>query len=295
MQVVKRLSGFCVLRSLLLIAILLAPISDRIAAAGVIVIGALSPSNPGGVSIGIDGIAFDGTPNALVIDRWSWDIERVSVQDASLIGSTTSTPVRTFYNSQLAYDSTTGDLYTVYTNQYLVRIAAGTYQNTIVGGGIGAFFNFVGLAADPSGNLWLATDDNGGELWSIDKQSGIGTLHTTVNVPVSSQITSMMIDSSNHFILSVLNNLDPVSFLSLDPNTGNTSLLTTSSTNTTVNAMAYDPVTQNYYGIQNSNTLIQIVGVPEPSGIVLAALGLIGVAVVGRQRALISFPYPRGC
>ena len=92
-----------------------------------------------------------------------------------------------------------------------------------------------------------------------------------------------MIDSINNFILSVLNNGDPVSFLSVDPNTGNTSLLTTSSTNATVNAMAYDPVTQNYYGIQNDNTLIQIVGVPEP-GIVLAALGLIGVAVVGRQR-----------
>ena len=247
----------------------------------------MNPSNPGGVSIGIDGIAFDGTPNALVIDKWSWDIERVSVQDASLIGSTTSTPVRTFYNSQLAYDSTTGDLYTVYTNQQLVRIAAGTYQNTIVGGGIGAFFNFVGLAADPSGNLWLATDDNGGELWSIDKQSGIGTLYTTVNVPVNSQITSMMIDSSNHFILSVLNNLDPVSFLSLDPNTGNTSLLTTSSTTTTVNAMAYDPITQNYYGIQNSNSLIQIVGVPEPSSIILAAWGFLSVAAAQRSRALI--------
>ena len=118
MQVAKWLGGFRVLRSLLLIAVLVSPITDQRAAAGTVVLGTMNPSNPGGVSIGIDGIAFDGTANALVLDRWSWDIERVSVQDASVISTTTSTPVRNLLQQPVGIRLDHRRLLHVYTNQY---------------------------------------------------------------------------------------------------------------------------------------------------------------------------------
>jgi hypothetical protein len=253
-----------------------------VAAGGVVSIGDLHPSNPGGVSIGFGGIAFDGTPNALVLDKWSWEIKRVSLADAAVISGATSTPVPSFqYNSQLAYDPTTGDFYTTTLNTALVRIDGDTLQHAQVGAGIGDFFNFVGLASDPAGNLWLATDNNGNQLWSVNKQTGVGTVHTQINVPLGDQVQSMLIDGGGHFILSISHN-GFKSFYELNPATGNVTLLAPGD-NGTIFAMTYDPVSHAYYGIEEGFFLVKIVGVPEPATILLAGFGAIALTVIARR------------
>ncbi len=251
--------------------------------AGVILIGTLTPSSQQGVTTGFSGIAFDGTPGALVLDRWSWEIKRVSLQNAAVLSTSTSTPVPAQqYNAQLAFDSSTGNFYTVTLNTSLVRINAGTLVNTQVGSSLGAFYNFVGLSADGAGNLWLATDHNSvEELSTVDKQSGFAIGQKIITAPTGDQVTALLIDGAGRFIVAMRHSTGPITFNLLNTATGATTVLTQGSTNA-ITAMAYDPMTQNYYGIENGVRLVQIVGVPESTSIALLAIGIFGLLLKWR-------------
>lgn len=242
-------------------------------------IGQLTPFPKPGVSIGVTGLAFDGSPGALVLDRWSWEVSRVSLSNASVISTTDSLPLQS-YASQLSYDDATGDLYTIEGNTRLVRMAAGTLANSIVGTNLGDFFNFVGLGKDLAGNLWLGVDNGGPQLWSIDKTTGLGTLEKILTLPVNHQLQRMMIDSAGRFILFIDGPSDNF-FAELDSNTGNWTQLN-SVGSTRFNALSYDPLTHAYYGITTANTLVRIDNVPEPGTLVLMGLGAAGL-VCGAQ------------
>jgi hypothetical protein len=248
------------------------------APAGVVTIGSLAIFPKPNVTDGVEGIAFDGSPNPLVIDRWSWAINRASLTDASTLQSHQTSPVPSTYNDQLVHDSASGDFFTISSNQQLVRINGTTYGISNVGSGIGKFFNFVSMAEDPAGNLWLANDINGGQLWRVNKTTGVGNLQTVVAPVVNGQVTALLIGDAGRFIVYTHVPNVPGWFDLIDPNTGARTFLSSGvSSDTYLSAMDYDPVSRQYYGIVGLNTLVRITGVPEPSGFVLAAIGAGGL------------------
>jgi DNA-binding beta-propeller fold protein YncE len=275
-------SGLCVVATICLCASWLH--------AGVITIGPLTPFSNGGPTPGIEGIAFDGTPNALVIDTLSWAVSRVSLQNAAVLSSTVSMPLPPDnYNDQLVFDHTTGNFYTIEDDTTLVKIAPGTFANSTVGS-TGQFFNFTSLAADPAGNLWIGTDHNGGELWSVNKQTGLATFQTHINVPSNHQLTSLAIDEYGNFLIYALSNAFnlPNDLCSVNPATGATAILAPGATGVPVfaDAMSYDPLTKSFYAVMEDRTssftysLARITGVPEPTSAILAA----GAVLLLRRR-----------
>jgi hypothetical protein len=121
----------------------------------------------------------------------------------------------------------------------------------------------------------------------VNKLTGIGAVHTAVHLPSSHQLTSIMIDAAGNFIVYGRSSAvgTPSYFYNVNPNTGATTILAEGWSNpfSTITTMAYDPVTKGYYGILTQggsgfNQLVQITGVPEPSSLVLATLGFIGLA-----------------
>jgi hypothetical protein len=272
----------CASAAVLLLLFRFAPVIH----AGVTQIGLLNPF--GTPSVYISGIAFDGTPNPLVIDSQNWTTARVSLQNATELSSTVSNPVPNPDSASLAYDPTTNNFYTIGDNQYLWSIQNGTLTKSPVGSVDSAAFNFSALAVDPSGNLWLTTDYAGNSLWEINKQTGVGTLKAQMNLGVNNQVTALAIDGSGNFIIystiPITNGVSvPEYFYSVNPNTGATTRLSQAFLNTPTNfsdmtAMAYDPVTNGIYGIQENVTanpitfdLVQVTGVPEPGSICLLA------------------------
>jgi hypothetical protein len=210
-----------------------------------------------------------------------------------VLSSTTVAPLPTQYNDQLTYDPTTGNLYTVEDNSYLGVISSGGTQSSVVGTGIGASFNFEGLAADPSGNLWLATDDNGGELWSINKQTGVGTLQTRIHIPVDFQITSLAIDANDDFVVYGLSQIfnSPNYIFSVNPTNGTTAVLTLGAPNpeALLNSMAFDPQNNALYGILEDRSvdprtysLVQVTGIPEPGALGICCCG--GALLLRRRK-----------
>ena len=283
-------AGRSLAKSTFLVCLSLATAVGR---ADVTEIGLLNPSNPGGVSIGFEGIAFDGQPGALVLDRWSWGASRVSLADASVISTQISNPVpHDTYNDQLVLDAATGGFYTLAENETLRYIAPGTLNNSVVGP-FGVFPNFLGMAEDPAGNLWAAMDHNSAaELWSVNKQSGAATLTTTIPLPVNRQLSTMTIGPQGQFIISVLNNNsnDSLEFYQLNPLTGGKAFLSQEPWAEKL-AKAYDPVTAGYYGIENGNVLVKITGVPEPGTwllSIIAAGGFMAVCRRSRRRARVE-------
>ena len=271
-------------------------LSAAAAHAGVRVIGPLIPSGTHTGGAAVEAIAFDGSPDPLVLDRLSWALERVSTQDATVLSSAVSPPAPDGFNSQLVYDGATGDFYTVRLNQTLVRISGATLSHSPVGSGIGAFFNFVSIAEDPAGNLWLATDAGSGELWTVDKQTGVGTVQTSIHLPPNHQLTSMTIDTAGDMIVYAYSNdvATPSYICKVDPSTGATSILSQGSDNAFafLNAMSYDPASASFYGIleDRSNTsdytfsLVQVTGVSLPEPLSVCALGACCLIALRRRR-----------
>jgi hypothetical protein len=291
----------CLCPAAFTIAILLGLIrSAAVVHAGVINIGELFTAAPPNDLIA--GIAFDGTPNPLIIDSENWSLSRVSLQNAAAISTTFSTPFPNASNQALAYDDSTASFYTMKANEYLYKIQSGTLANSPVGNGVGAFFNFNSLAVDPSGNLWLATDNDGNSLWEIDKQTGVGTLRTTINLGVNNQITALAIDNAGQFfVYSTTPVLDgqptPTFIYQVNPNTGAATQAAQVFLNTRTSfgimlAMAYDPMSKGYYGIEQNDLanprtfeLVQITDLPGPS-----ILGFLSICTVAglRRRAKID-------
>jgi hypothetical protein len=256
------------------------------APAGVVTIGSLDMFPKPAVTDGVQGIAFDGSPNPLVLDRWSWAINRASLTDASTLETHQTSPVPSTYNNQLVYDSASGDFFTVSSNQQLTRISGSTYSISNVGSGIGQFFNFVSMAEDPSGNLWLTNDNDGGELWRVDKTTGVGSLQTVIAPVLNGQVTALLIDDAGRFIVYTHVPNVPGRFDLIDPSTGARTFLSSGVTSDTyLAAMDYDPTSHQYYGIVGQNTLVRLTGVPEPSGVALAGIGVGGLFAWARVRS----------
>jgi len=262
-----------------------------------VTIGQLHPFVPAQVSPGIHGLAFDGSPGALLLDQNTWEVKRVSLADASVFDTQASVPVPTDNGVQLVFDHTSGDYYAIGYNQYLYRIDGDTLATEKIGNNIGGFFNFVGMGIDPAGNLWFAVDHNStAKLWSLDKTTGVGTFQHNIPLPVNDQLTTMMIDDAGNFLIYVRNAIlgSPGHIRLVDPNTGASSIVTAIAENGIgfLTAMDYDPLTKAYYGIHENRsveprvfTLVRITNVPEPSSVALAALAGSILLIARRRRS----------
>ena len=102
---------------------------------------------------------------------------------------------------------------------------------------------------------------------------------------MNGQVTVLLIDDAGHFIVYTHVPNVPGWFDLVDPVTGVRTFPSNGvSSGTYLAAMDYDPTSQQYYGIVGQNTLVQITGVPEPGGAVLAAIGAGGLLVWVRRR-----------
>jgi preprotein translocase subunit SecA len=182
-------------------------------------------------------------------------------------------------------------------NQYLDQIQDATLNLSQVGSVAGETFNFNALARDPQGNLWLVTDYGGNSLWEINKQTGVGTLKTQIELPGNNQATALAITGTGQFVIysttPVTNSISAAEyFYLLNPTSGSTTQVSQAFTNTPtvfadITAMAFDPANNGIYGIQENvlaspktYDLVQITGVPEPGSV----LSLGGIAVIGLTR-----------
>jgi hypothetical protein len=259
----------------------------------------LTPYPEPNVTPGITGIAFDTDPNPLILDRWAWTLARINRLSGATLSSQVSNPV-SGYNTQLLFDPATGYYYTTTENTKLVRIdrAAGTHATV---GNIGAFFNYLALGIDPAGDLWLAGDrNNEGELWKVNKTTGVGTLQHTIDVgnPFR-QITSFVIDSSGKFYVSARAPA-PGQFENIyqvDPATGIGTFATSTGQNPfrALIAMTQDPLTHYFYAISEHRDVnpytyyyAQITDLPEPA---VTATGFALLAISAgriRRRRVVS-------
>ena len=160
---------------------------------------------------------------------------------------------------------------------------AETRVGTDLGGGV---FNFLDTALDPTtGRLWAITDQNGGELYEINRTTGVATLHNSFHM--STQLTSLAIGPTGVFYAS--NNSSSLSvedqIFAINPATSNIAPITTTGyfAGNYLLDFAYDPYSHDWYGVvektqpisdPRSWLLVKITGitVPEPSGIVCFAL-----------------------
>jgi len=140
----------------------------------------------------------------------------------------------------------------------------------------------------------MTSDSAGSELWTIDKATGVGTVHTAISLPVNYQLASLVIDANDGFtVFAHSDDLgQPSEFFNLNPNTGATIPIADSPLSNSIfpNSMSFDPQNGNVYGILEDRTtdnprtytLAHITGIPEPATISL--LGLALPALLMRRR-----------
>jgi len=253
---------------------------------GVAQLGQLYP-NP--VSF-ISGLTFDNDPNPVDLDA-IWTLNRVDKSNASVITSNASAPAGSFGQS-LVYDPTTGYYYSAGAANSLVRIDPVTFAHVTVGS-FGTTFNFIGLAVDSSGTLWLGADHNSNEeLWKVNKITGLASFQRPIIFPDGhSQLHTMTIGSDGTFYAAARSISDAEGIYRIDPNTGLAPFVTgiSSSFQDTLLALAQDPMTKDYYGVLGNNSssgstfyLEEITGIPEPAyGL---AIGLATLLLTRRRR-----------
>jgi sugar lactone lactonase YvrE len=259
----------------------------RHAAAGVNVIGQLPQQSSG---FGYNGLSFDTDPNPVVLARWEWTLRRIDKTSAAVLSAVTSNPVTSF-NDQLVFDRTTLNYLTVGyssdTNQdTLVSIDPVNYNHSTIGAlGVG-FPNFHGLAIDPSGSLWYGADVNGGaKLWSLDKSTGAATLSREITFPGGLQFHTLTFGSDGTlYVAASAYQFDDggEGIYRVDRNNGIATFLTSTDRGAgfqTIQSFSQDPLTHRYYGISgptdtnNRYYLVEITGVPEPSGLTVLCAG----------------------
>src|SRR5204862_4829232 len=108
----------------------------------------------------ISGITFDGAANPLIIGAHADYVKRLDLTNASVLATQTLNLNRTGVRC-LEYDAATGNYF--FSQQVgpdalgVLNLSSGT--QTVVGSSFANFnFNFLSLAEDPSGNLWMMTD-----------------------------------------------------------------------------------------------------------------------------------------
>jgi len=222
--------------------------------AAVTEIGQLHPFLKPGVTPGFEGIACDGSTNPIVLDRWAWTLSRVDGSSAAVLDSHVSNPVSSF-NGALAYDAPLGCYYTTTGNKTLVRLDPDTGTHTSIGTSLGATFNFISLAVDPSDTLWLATDNAGAEqLWTVNKTTGVATLDHAITFTDSRQVTAMAIEPNGTFVVVANSGLFDERFYQVDPLTGNPTALGKTGIAggqlRFMNSLTFDGTTGRVYGVE---------------------------------------------
>lgn len=275
-----------------LLTILLVP---RAALAGHRHIAQLPVTNTG---VGIAGIAFDGGPNPLVLDADAWTVHRIDVELGGILASNTplNPPGPTGWARSFTHDQTDGAFYAQHHPEGLVRISPDHTQVAHIGPAW-PLFNFMSLAVHPlDGSLWLATDNSGGQLWRVNKQTGAVTHHRTFGVFHSSGggIQALSIGPDGQFyVVGGTSVFQRDNIYAVDPDTGVISFVTAldlPSNDDNIEGFDYSPVTGRWYGVHEVRlasprryNFIEITGIPEPT--MLAPIAAMALALAQRRGA----------
>lgn len=136
------------------------------------------------------GVTFDGEANPLVVDGFGALIWRIDINDASVVSTHILKADQENIDNQhgftpccnraLDYDVSSGNYYVdrrqspANDTLYTVDPQTGAVNEI---GLTGTDFTFLDQAIDPTtADLWLITDNGGGQLWSVNKTTGIGTM-----------------------------------------------------------------------------------------------------------------------
>ena len=283
----KAIAGFV---SLCLFCTLL--LNPSIASAGSVVIGQINPLDL--TMFGVTGITFDQGRNPLVIDGLGTALWRLDINDASVIS--TRLLAQQALTRSLAFDLATSQYFTSNRRSgdtdtlSTVDPTTGTVREI---GVIGTNFDFLNLAIDPvTHDLWLVNDcvnigctmAGGGSLWRVDKLTGAATPVDIFGTSLG-QLTALAISPQEQFFVA-----SSSSIYEIDPSTGQSTFITdtglpSSSFFNFFNSLAFDPSTDNLYGIEERRGveprawyLDEVTGlptlVPEPGTVTLLLTGL---------------------
>jgi hypothetical protein len=283
------------------LAVLTAPIGVR---AGSVFIKALTPDADPSRTVGISGITFDGSENPLVIDRTSWRMSRLNVSNGNVIQSTIPSPRPSGTTRSLVYDPP-GNRYFTEQNQRLASINPATNSAATLSSSW-PLFNFQGMAINPLDNrVWLATDNNGGELWEVNKTTGAVTLRKSLGVFHRSGggISALAIGpTGDFFVAGSLNANVNDSIYKVDPVSGAVTFVTSldfSSNMDFVTDFDYSPVSGRWYAVKEVRSTnprqyhyLEITGLPlpEPCAAGVAALAALTLALERRPRRRRTMP-----
>jgi hypothetical protein len=258
----------------------------------------LHPYNDGQRTPTITGIAFDDQANPWVLDGLSWQMQRLDKNAGTVLQTYTPTST-TSYNDSLAWAASNGAFYTNADRNSLYSMNINLDTRTHIGSSSQyQSFNFLDMAFDPSGRLWLATDRNRGELWSVNTATGVPTFERAITgLGVDQQLHALAIDTSGQFYVACSsswpNGNDCI--YNVNPQSGATSLLTywpDSTTGAFIDSFTIDPTTGRCFGIREVRSespygyyFVELAGVSEPSAMALLGGGVIGLgAHVWRTR-----------
>ena len=255
---------------------------------GCITISALQPYDDHARTPRISGIEFDDQSHPWVIDGLTWQMRRLDKDTGAVMETYVPSPT-TEYNHSLAWTPFDEGFYTM-RGTSLYRIDIDSDTRTVVGRSLG-WFNFTSLAFHPEGTLWLATDHNGGELWSVDPATSAMTFQCAIS-GLQQQLHALTIDDNGEFFVASSYAQDN-RIWRLDPESGDTSLLTnwTDDRGAFIVDMDIDPTTGRWFGIREARGetprgyyFVELVGVPEPSSTALLAAAAACAAMVRRRR-----------
>jgi hypothetical protein len=255
--------------------------------------------------VGIAGLTFDSSVNPLVLDAFAWTAPRLDVETGAILASTTPTnpPGPNGWARGFAHDHTSGVYYAHHHNQSLVRIAPDFGQVTHIGGPWPSF-NFLSLAIHPlDGSFWLATDNNGGELWRVNKLTGAVTHHRTLGVFHGSGggIHALGIGPTGQFYVAGGTSVqDDDNIYAVDPDSGGVSFVTSIDfpfSSDFLDGLDYSPITGRWYGVREVRSttprqwyFVEITGIPEPG---TALYVICGLAVLLLRRRGLRFAQER--
>jgi hypothetical protein len=278
------------------LALALGSASVARAAAGFVTISQLHPYDNHQRTPIISGIEFDNQSNPWVIDGWTWQMQRLDENNGAVLQ--TYTPTHPAYsNDSLAWSPINGAFYTAYSN-YLYAIDMTADTCTRIGTSMNSSFNFMDLAFDPSGKLWLATDRNGGELWSVNTATSVTTFERSITgLAINQQVHALTIAADGRFFIASSSSNGIASdnrIYGVNPQTGAATLQANWSdvSSAFLDTMAIDPQTGRWFGIREARQespfgyyFVELVDVPEPMSAALLGAAAACALVMFRRRA----------